>query len=206
MILVQGCKLKSAPQHSINWKAFHQQQSSFLNPQHQSLLMIDSVFNKLKLRKGMRVIDYGLYHGHFTYQLLKKEVQVLGLMCELLEIPSASKRFIQPWPKDYPGNLILQPWQAGKIPNEQFNLLIVQGRADELSIAFPQLAAQYCASEGGILMVNYQHLPQIGEAYCHGNTLSKPLLESIEQAGFQQDWELTNKGIRYLYLRKAPTN
>lgn len=201
-----GCKVKSSTKETTNWKAFNKQQSTFVQPQIEKILMLDSVVNKLKIKRGIKVIDYGMYHGHLTYKLLRKEAEVLGLYWNLPEIPSPESRFPQPWPQDFPGSIMVQMWQSGKIPAANFDLLVMQGRADELSTALPSLLAQYCSSQGGVLWVNYQHLQQVGEAYCQGNTLSKPLIESMENAGFQQEWEIKNSGIRYLYMKKKPTN
>lgn len=201
-----GCKVKSSSKETTNWKAFHQQQAAFIQPPTDQVLMLDSVVKKLGVKRGVKVIDYGMYHGQLTFRLLSKEAEVLGLHWSLPEIPSPEKRFPQPWPQDFPGYLLLQPWQAGKIPASNFDLLIMQGRADEVSPILPSLLAQYCNSHGGVLWVNYQNLPQVGEAYCQGNTLTKPLIESMENAGFQQEWEIKNTSIRYLYMKKKPTN
>lgn len=201
-----GCKVKSSGKVATNWKAFNKQQSEFEKLSTEKLPLLDSVINKLKLKPGMRVIDYGVFHGQFANRLLKKEAEVLGLHWNLPEVTSPEARFPQPWPSEFPGKITLKKWQSGKITTDEFDFLIVQGRIDELSPSFPEIINQNIGQNGGILFVNFKNLPQIGEAYCQGNTLTKPFIETIENAGFQQAWEIKSAGIHYLFMKRKSTN
>ncbi len=198
-----SCKVRKQAKKTSDLKAFDRQQALFVSPVSEKTLLIDSVVKKLNPHEGLKVIAYGVFHGHLIAKLLRKETTVLGLVWPLGDLPNPELRFPQPWPENFPGNMSFLNWQAGKIPNVQFDLLIIQGRADELSPAFPLLAAQNCSERGGILLVNYQNLPQIGEVYCQGNMLTKPFLESLETVGFRQRWEIKAPGIHYQYWNKA---
>lgn len=204
--LLLGCKLRTNQVRVIDWKGFEKQQSPFRATDQEGVLKLDSLFKKLNPRKGLKVIDYGIYHGQVTSRFLRKEAQILGLYWNLLEVPSPENRFPLPWPETFPGSLMIQNWQPGKIPLQSFDLIVIQGRVDELSPAFPQIATQHCNTHGGILIMNYQHLPQLGEAYCQGNTITKPFLEEMESKGFKQSWEMKFPGLHYLYFQKDAIN